>query len=376
MAFHQRHRRLHALEQPAPAGARDRERQPALADGIGKGAQVGAGGEPRERARVDLELEAVEQLPQQGGDVRSQPRHGGELHGVGHLVEDHPVGELFALDVHAGGHRGEVRRDEQQPRGDRRVQQLQLVLPEHAPADQAEQHADLGRRDVRDPRARGTGERPEALADAAQQGIEQRARRGEVRRRPAAAMHPLGRGQRRRGPEPGHLGDPLRGAIDPPVQVLGGRDALARAAGEQQGKAFGERGVDHGDPTISASSASPSGVRAATTGECGTRSSGAPSAVSQAGNATCPPLSRTMSCAAATSTARQPQSVSMPSTRASATWHIDTAIVPIARMRWTLCAQPLDALGDPARAGRLQRHELERPGLGRRSGGTSTSGGR
>src|SRR5829696_5084391 len=40
-----------------------------------------------------------------------------------------------------------------------------------------------------------------------------------------------------------------------------------------------------------------------------------------------------MSCAAATSTARQPLRVSIPSTRASATCDIDTAIVPIAALR-------------------------------------------
>ena len=74
-------------------------------------------------------------------------------------------------------------------------------------------------------------------------------------------------------------------------------------------------------------------MRAATTGEWGRRSSGAPSGSSIAGNATSPPLSRTMSCAAAASTARQRQSVAMPSTRVAATWHSDTAIVPIARIR-------------------------------------------
>jgi len=45
------------------------------------------------------------------------------------------------------------------------------------------------------------------------------------------------------------------------------------------------------------------------------------------------PLSRTMSCAAATSTARVRQSVTKPSTRPAASWTRETAIVPRARMR-------------------------------------------
>ena len=47
-------------------------------------------------------------------------------------------------------------------------------------------------------------------------------------------------------------------------------------------------------------------------------------------NATTPPASRTISCAAATSTARQRRSVTMPSSRAAATWQSETAIAPSA----------------------------------------------
>ncbi len=55
-------------------------------------------------------------------------------------------------------------------------------------------------------------------------------------------------------------------------------------------------------------------------------------------NATSPPASRTISCAAAASTARQRLSVAIPSKRAAATWHSETAIAPIARNRWAVAS--------------------------------------
>src|SRR3954470_19626772 len=60
-------------------------------------------------------------------------------------------------------------------------------------------------------------------------------------------------------------------------------------------------------------------------------------------NATCPPASRTISCAAAASTARQRFNEAIASKRAAATWHSDTAIAPIARSR---CAVSASASAD------------------------------
>src|SRR4051794_6320344 len=60
-------------------------------------------------------------------------------------------------------------------------------------------------------------------------------------------------------------------------------------------------------------------------------------------NATRPPASRTISCAAAASTARQRFSDAIASKRAAATWHSDTAIAPIARRR---CAVSASASAD------------------------------
>ena len=90
----------------------------------------------------------------------------------------------------------------------------------------------------------------------------------------------------------------------------------------------------------------------------------------RAGKATRPPASRTMSCAAAASTARQRHSVAMPSTRAAATWHSETAIEP---MRADAVGVLDERVGGarPASAGRRTRgDELQAPvglaALGRR----------
>ena len=58
---------------------------------------------------------------------------------------------------------------------------------------------------------------------------------------------------------------------------------------------------------------------------------------------TSPPASRTISCAAAASTARQRFSDAIASKRAAATWHSETAIAPIARSR---CAVSASASAD------------------------------
>ena len=98
------------------------------------------GGAHGGRQRLDL-----------GEEVVAHPRHGGELHAVGLLVQAHPqpevarVGAELALDVDdVGGH-------EQQPAvgGVERVE-----LAQHLAGQEAEQPADL---DAGDPRADGQG---------------------------------------------------------------------------------------------------------------------------------------------------------------------------------------------------------------------------
>ena len=63
---------------------------------------------------------------------------------------------------------------------------------------------------------------------------------------------------------------------------------------------------------------------------------------------TSPPPSRTISWPAATSTARERMIVTIPSSRALATWHSVTAIVPSARRR-------CDTASSSAAAARTQR---------------------
>ena len=62
----------------------------------------------------------------------------------------------------------------------------------------------------------------------------------------------------------------------------------------------------------------------------------APSGSRQFVNATTPPASRTISWAAATSTARERRSVTMPSSRAAATWHIVTGYYPVRKESYDL----------------------------------------
>ena len=77
----------------------------------------------------------------------------------------------------------------------------------------------------------------------------------------------------------GDLDDPLRRAFDARAEPVGLGAHVARASGERQREPLRERGVDHesASTTIAASSSSPARVRAATTGERGSRSSGAAS---------------------------------------------------------------------------------------------------
>ena len=89
-------------------------------------------------------------------------------------------------------------------------------------------------------------------------------------------------------------------------------------------------------------------------------------AVAAPGKATWPPDSRTMSCAAAASTARHFHSVAIPSTRVSATWQSEMAIEPDRADAPGDVLKPVRGRGQPARVGGLDREQLE---LARRSCG-------
>ena len=99
--------------------------------------------------------------------------------------------------------------------------------------------------------------------------------------------------------------------------------------------------------------------RAATTGECATRSRGAPSGSSKPGNATWPPASRTISWPAAASTARVRLMREHPvqaRSRHLAQGDGDRAEGANARR---VLRQQVGHLGDPARVGRLEPDDLQ-----------------
>ena len=268
--------------------------------------------------RFGVDLERAEQLAHHLREVGAQPRHAAELQRVRDLVQRDPAQQFVGVGLEADRGLREVRRDEQQPRRRLGLEDRELVLAQHPLAEQAGDGADLDCEQRARGGADGAGERPEAATEAAGDGIEHGAQRRQVasiqsgrstgsgvrqrlrlqprvpRDQPRALLGRAGDvlegGGLRRGLE---AGDPLRdGGGELPVDhpLHGGRR--------------GRAGSEHRHPR-QLPSARP--VRAATSGECGIRSSGAPSGVAQRGNATSPPASRTISCPAAASTERQPR---------------------------------------------------------------------
>ena len=67
----------------------------------------------------------------------AQPRHGGELHPVGLLVQADPEPEVGGVDVELALDVDDVGRDQQQPAG-RVVERVELA--EHLAGEEAEQH--------------------------------------------------------------------------------------------------------------------------------------------------------------------------------------------------------------------------------------------
>src|SRR6476469_6999496 len=144
VALDHRHRRLQAVDDGLALGTGHGADQHARADRVPHPLQiVGArqAGHAQQRAGVDLHLDRGQQLAEHPGHVVAQPRHAGELHGVGELVEDDPLEQLGLVGLERLGGQPQVRRDEQQARRARGVQQGDLVLAEdratHEPDDAA-----------------------------------------------------------------------------------------------------------------------------------------------------------------------------------------------------------------------------------------------
>ena len=313
------------------------------------------------------------ELEHHAREMRAQPRHAAELQRVRDLVQRDPAQELVGLRVERADGVAEVGRDEEQPRGRLRVEHRELVLAEHAAGEEARDRAGLDRQHGAGGAPDDAAQRAHALGRLGGGGVEHPAHRAQVRVDPGGAVDRLGDGQHARGGLQPRVGrDELLGLVGRAHERLersripGGlqrRDALRHLRCELP--------VDHGSMVAGALSDRLRGARAparrgrpadraATTGETGSiTDNGAPRGSAQAVNATAPPPSRTISCAAATSTERQRRSVTMPSSRPAATWQSETAIAPSARRRCAVAASASAASRTQAGSAGLDPEQLE-----------------
>ncbi len=150
--------------------------------------------DPELARRVQADLGALQELSHEAPDVRVQPRHAGELDGVGDLVQRHPGHELLLLGperLHGLTEVGEHEQQSWRPVLDRLVEQHEFVLAQHALAQIPDDHADLGAQ--HDPHAdlHGRLERAEVVACPLQHGVEQEPHRVEIRGHPLLAADAL-----------------------------------------------------------------------------------------------------------------------------------------------------------------------------------------
>ena len=347
VALEHRHEGLDAVELRAPLRPEHGGREAVLAHGVDQALEVVEAGHAGEQlARVDGERAG--QIAHHAGQVRPQPRHAAELQRVRDLVQRDPAQEAVGVGVELRRRVAEVRRHEQQPRRRVGVEHRELVLAHHAPGQEAGDRAGLEAEHGARGGAGHAAQRARALGGLRGGGFEHAADRGEVRVDPRLAVDRLGDRQHPRGRhEPRVAADERLGLVGRAHQRL---ERLGVARGLESGDPFGDLGcevpIDHpprmaGRPLRFLSAAArapaprgPRAERAATIGATAvSTSSGASSGPGQPTNATCPPASRTISWPAATSTARERRSVTIPSSRPAATWHSDTAIAPIARSR-------------------------------------------
>ena len=197
--------------------------------------------------------------PHRLGEVRAQPRHAAELQRVRDLVQRDPAQQLVGLGLEVDRGLREVRRDEQQPRRRLGLEDRELVLAQHALAEEARRWRRPRPRAARPPAAPTT---PESGPDAAAEAVRRPGRA------PSCSESGCSRIQSGRSTgsgcgsvsarRPGVLGDEPRALLGGPGDVLelrGVRGGLE--AGDPLRDGGGELPVDHpahgGRVTLSAS---------------------------------------------------------------------------------------------------------------------------
>jgi hypothetical protein len=163
------------------------------------------------------------------------------------LVQGDPLHELAPVDPEAADGGVDVRGDEEQARLRRGVEQGELVLPEDAVGEEAEEHTDLAREHVGRRCLGGATQRAEPLHPRVQlrgERFDQLARAGEVGLDPGLARHLL-------GPRQGRVGDQMRvcaytreAVLGDGVEVVGERP-VRRLAGDRAGQTGGKGPIDH-----------------------------------------------------------------------------------------------------------------------------------
>ena len=320
----------------APLAADHERDQLAPAHRLDGRAQVVEARQPQPVGGVELDLQRVDDLAHERGQVQAQPRDRPELHRVRHLVQRHPVQQLLAVDLQARGGGAEVRADHQQARRAGRVKQRHVVLAEHALGEEAGQAADLGGEER--PRERAaSGGRAAPMPPPTRAPT--RSSTGRIERRFASihcwreTISGAGSSRHRHQARVGEHARLRVGGDRRQIAVRRGHGAALPA--DRLGDPPDEVPVDHDtDDGSVASSASPAAVRAATTGECATRSSGAPSGSSKAGERDQPAaLAHDQRARPRRRPSARGPSVAMPSRRPAASWQSAKAIEPKIRTR-------------------------------------------
>ena len=174
------------VEHPAPVLADRDERESLLAHLIEQRAQIGQVGHPEQAAGIDVQR--AEQLAHDPREVPAQPRHAAELERVSRLVQRHPAQQLVRVGLQRRRRMGEVGRHEQQPRRPVGIEDRELVLTEHAAAEEAGDRARLDRQKC----ARGRADRAELGAEPVGHRVQDAADPAQVRVDPLRAGDRLG----------------------------------------------------------------------------------------------------------------------------------------------------------------------------------------
>ena len=174
----------------------------------------------------------------------AQPRRAAELDRMRDLVNGHPQDELVTVDPEVASGLREIGGEQEEPRGNRSVEQREVVLTEHALREDARQRPHLGAEQQSRCGAERSGKRSRSLAKAVGQEPEQGAHAAQVRGDPARPVDGLERRQLRRKRKTAVLADAPCEVICEWLYRVGVHTAIGRRAGYQLPDSLGCAPVD------------------------------------------------------------------------------------------------------------------------------------